>query len=99
VILATEIPDPILQALLELGGVDWPCITLFHMDEYLGISADHPATSVVISASEWRAACIARVPLPGRALLPLDECARYARLLLAQPIDLLSGRGREQALA
>lgn len=30
-----------LDALIALGGVDWSRITLFHLDEYLGISADH----------------------------------------------------------
>jgi hypothetical protein len=33
-----------LKKLVELGGVDWSKVTLFHMDEYLGISADHPAS-------------------------------------------------------
>ena len=27
-----------LDALIALGGVDWSKVTLFHMDEYLGIS-------------------------------------------------------------
>ena len=33
-----------LDQLVRLGGVDWSKITLFHMDEYLGIGADHPAS-------------------------------------------------------
>ena len=33
-----------LRQLVNLGGADWSKITLFHMDEYLGISADHPAS-------------------------------------------------------
>ena len=33
-----------LDALIALGGVDWSRITLFHLDEYLGISADHFAS-------------------------------------------------------
>ena len=32
-----------LNLLVESGGVDWSKVTLFHMDEYLGIGADHPA--------------------------------------------------------
>ena len=33
-----------LKNLVALGGIDWSKVTLFHMDEYLGISADHPAS-------------------------------------------------------
>ena len=33
-----------LRQLNELGGVDWSKGTLFHMDEYLGIPGDHPAS-------------------------------------------------------
>ena len=32
-----------LKRLVELGGIDWSRVTLFHMDEYLGIPAEHPA--------------------------------------------------------
>src|SRR5579872_4766632 len=33
-----------LEELVRLGGVDWSKITLFHMDEYLGIDAGHKAS-------------------------------------------------------
>ncbi len=33
-----------LEALIGLGGVDWSRIVLFHLDEYLGIDPDHPAS-------------------------------------------------------
>ena len=33
-----------LDALIKIGGVNWSRITLFHLDEYLGISADHTAS-------------------------------------------------------
>src|SRR5262245_3093347 len=33
-----------LEALVDLGGVEWSRVTLFHMDEYLGIEANHPAS-------------------------------------------------------
>ena len=32
-----------LKLLVSAGGVDWSAVTLFHMDEYLGLKADHPA--------------------------------------------------------
>ena len=33
-----------LKRLVALDGVDWSKITLFHMDEYLGIDANHKAS-------------------------------------------------------
>src|SRR3989442_1243426 len=33
-----------LERLVKLGGVDWSKVTFFHMDEYLGIPAGHPAS-------------------------------------------------------
>jgi len=33
-----------LESLIALGGVDWSRLTLFHMDEYLGIEAGHKAS-------------------------------------------------------
>src|SRR5688500_13318232 len=33
-----------LDELIALGGVDWSRCTLFHMDEYLGISSTHQAS-------------------------------------------------------
>ena len=79
-----------LECLVKLGGTDWLKITLFHMDEYLGIAADHPA-----SFRYYMRERVARLVQPkvfhyleGDALLPIKECERYAQLLRAQPIDL-----------
>src|SRR5437867_1696345 len=33
-----------LEALIALGGVEWSRLTLFHMDEYLGLEANHKAS-------------------------------------------------------
>ena len=79
-----------LEHLIALGGIDWSRATLFHMDEYLGIDANHKASF----RRYMRERVEARVK-PGRfhyiegdAMLPIDECKRYAGLLSAQPIDL-----------
>jgi glucosamine-6-phosphate deaminase len=79
-----------LEALIALGGVDWSKITLFHMDEYLGIDANHPASfrRYMRERVEARVHPRAFHYLNGNALLPLDECARYGKLLQGQPIDL-----------
>jgi glucosamine-6-phosphate deaminase len=79
-----------LEALAALGGVEWSRLTLFHMDEYLGLDATHPASF----RRYMRERVEARLRpgrfhyLEGDALEPMGECARYARLLEAQPIDL-----------
>ena len=79
-----------LEALIALGGIDWSKVTLFHMDEYLGIDAGHKASF----RRYMRERVQSRVRpgkfhyLEGDALLPFDECDRYSGLLRAQPIDL-----------
>ena len=79
-----------LDALVELGGVDWSRVTLFHMDEYLGIDANHRASfrRYLRERVESRVKPKQFHYLEGDALLPLKECERYAKLLAAQPIDL-----------
>jgi glucosamine-6-phosphate deaminase len=79
-----------LEALIALGGVDWSKVTLFHLDEYLGIDADHPASfrRYLRERMENRANPFEFHYIEGDALQPLAECDRYTKLLLAQPIDL-----------
>lgn len=33
-----------LAALVQAPGIDWPRVELFHLDEYVGLAADHPAS-------------------------------------------------------
>ena len=91
-----------LKQLANAGGVDWSKVTLFHMDEYLGITADHP--------SSFRHYMKERVEsllqpkafnyLQGDADEPVRECERYESLLRAQPIDLcMLGLGENGHLA
>jgi glucosamine-6-phosphate deaminase len=79
-----------LHALIALGSIDWSKITLFHMDEYLGIDANHPASfrRYMRERVESRVHPRKFNYLAGDAPLPLDECERYSALLKAQPIDL-----------
>lgn len=79
-----------LRHLVELGGVDWSKVTLFHMDEYLGVPADHPACFRRYMKERVESLLHPKAfhYLGGDALLPFDECARYTGLLKAQPIDL-----------
>ena len=79
-----------LDRLTQLGGVDWGKVTLFHMDEYLGIDASHKASfrRYMKERVESKLKPQAFHYLEGDTLLPLDECARYERLLKEFPIDL-----------
>ena len=36
----------LLKYLVEMPGVDWSKVVLYHLDEYIGISEDHPASFV-----------------------------------------------------
>ena len=79
-----------LDAMVALGGVDWSKVTLFHMDEYLGLDARHPASFRRYMRERVEAKLKPRAfhYLEGDALEPLSECARYTALLEGQPIDL-----------
>jgi len=70
-------------------GVPWGSVVVFHMDEYVGIAPDHPA-----SFRRWIRERIAD-PVRPRATHYLDglappeeECRRYGALLAADPLDL-----------
>lgn len=79
-----------LDALVALGGIEWSRVTLFHMDEYLGIDANHRASfrRYLRERVESRVKPKQFHYLEGDTLLPLKECERYSKLLSAQPIDL-----------
>jgi glucosamine-6-phosphate deaminase len=78
-----------LDALVAAPGIDWSGATMFHLDEYLGLPADHPASF----RRYLRERLIDRVH-PGAAVLidgqaePRAECLRAGALIAAAPIDL-----------
>ena len=91
-----------LAALREDGSVDWPKVTAFHLDEYLGVGADHPASFRRFLVDRL----FAHVPvrafhgLDGEAADPAAECARYAGLLRsARPGLAILGIGENGHLA
>lgn len=79
-----------LEVLVGLPGIDWSRVTLFHMDEYLGISTDHNASfrRFMREHVETKVRPLAFHYINGDADEPLKECDRYASLLASQPIDL-----------
>lgn len=85
--------DQFLDALVPLSNskVDWSRVTAFHMDEYVGLDATHPANF----RSYLRAHLLTRIafgefhPIAGEAADPAAECRRYAALIDEAPIDLI----------
>lgn len=80
-----------VEALRKHSEIPWEKITVFHMDEYIGISAGHPA-----SFRRWLREKIVEPFVPetmhylnGDAEDAEAECRRYEALLKEAPIDLV----------
>jgi glucosamine-6-phosphate deaminase len=78
-----------LGALTAQSGVAWRRVTVFHMDEYVGLAATHPASFRSYLRDHLTArvtlACIHE--LAGDAADSAAESRRYADLLAEEPID------------
>ncbi len=79
-----------VDALVEhTAGIPWGDVVVFHMDEYVGVGPDHPA-----SFQKWIRERIVEPTGPRAAYYvnglepPDEECERYARLLRLHPLDL-----------
>lgn len=91
-----------LDNLISFGGIDWSSIIIFHLDEYLGISPENPASFryYLTENVEKRVWPQQFEYIKGNALEPISECERYSNLLKNQPIDLcLLGVGENGHLA
>ena len=90
-----------LNALTAISGLPWEKVLGFHMDEYIGISPDHPASF----RRYLRERLTSRVPM--RYFLgvngnndPAEECRAYSEALrLAEPQLCLLGIGENGHLA
>ena len=80
-----------LEKLTALSGIDWSLVTLFHMDEYLGIAEDHKASfrryirENVVEKIHPRAVHYIR----GDSVEPIKECLRYEALVTTTGIDMI----------
>lgn len=79
-----------LDRLTASEKIDWSRVTLFHLDEYLGIDREHPASfrRYLRDRVENRVRPYQFHYLQGDAPDPLAECQRYATLLQERPLDL-----------
>ena len=90
VILASAPSQNELLDALVGADVDWSRVTLFHMDEYAGLDAQHPASFRRYQRERVldRIRPAAFHGLAGEADADA-ECARYAALLAEAPIDVV----------
>ena len=83
--------DEFLATLVAEPGIAWSRITAFHMDEYVGLAAEHPASFRNYLRTHLTAAVQPGVvhELAGDAIDADAECARYSSLLEEAPIDVV----------
>jgi glucosamine-6-phosphate deaminase len=80
-----------LSELVQQPGINWNRVTGFHLDEYVGLAIDHPAS---FRGYLWQR-FVSKLPLPLRAFHFLDgegdakaECRRVAEIIRKHPIDV-----------
>jgi len=91
-----------LAALGQEPGIDWPKLTAFHLDEYVGIAPDHPASfrRFLVDRLFSHVRVAAFHGLDGQAADLAAECARYSALLRqARPALAVLGIGENGHLA
>ena len=91
-----------LAALRQEPGIDWPRLTAFHLDEYVGIAPEHPASfrRFLVDRLFAHVKVAAFHGLDGQAQDLAAECARYAGLLRqAGPALAILGIGENGHLA
>ncbi|MBP7050495.1 MAG: glucosamine-6-phosphate deaminase [Phycisphaerae bacterium] len=92
IILATGASQfEMLEQLVASQGIDWLKVVMFHLDEYIGLGPDHPASfrrylkeRFVDHVAPLRATYLVR----GDAEDPAEECRRLGVLIKAHPIDV-----------
>jgi glucosamine-6-phosphate deaminase len=80
-----------LGELVQQPNINWNRVTGFHLDEYVGLPIDHPAS---FRGYLWQR-FVSKLPLPLRAFHFLDgevdpeaECNRVAEIIRRHPIDV-----------
>ena len=80
---------PFIEELVR-RSVNWSDVELFHMDEYIGLGANHPS-----SFRYWIRTRLVEKARPGQVFYINGDAAdlkaeteRYSQLLLAEPIDV-----------
>jgi glucosamine-6-phosphate deaminase len=77
-----------LDALTRAPDLAWPRVEMFHLDEYIGLPADHPASfRRYLLERLIRKTGIVRYHLLDGEKAPEQTCERVGRALAASPVD------------
>jgi glucosamine-6-phosphate deaminase len=90
-----------LERLVAEPGIDWLLVELFHLDEYIGLPIDHPASFRKYLLDRLiRPAGIARYHLLDGERDPQEVCRQVGARLRKEPIDVaFAGIGENGHLA
>ncbi len=91
-----------LAALRAEKNIAWQKVSVFHMDEYVGIDPNHPASFPKFLRTHFLNHVSVKefYPVNGRVGEIETTCAEYARLLRSNPVDLCAcGYGENGHLA
>lgn len=91
-----------LKALREMSGIEWPKVRVFHMDEYLDLPPDHPASFPLFLRRHFLdfVEVGAFYPVAGQAAEAEQICRDYTALLRQYPADMVAlGFGENGHLA
>jgi glucosamine-6-phosphate deaminase len=91
-----------LAALRETPGIDWSRINVFHMDEYVGIDPEHPASFPKFLRQHLLKYVTPKAffPVAAQGRAPEVVCREYEAALRAHPADLTAmGIGENGHLA
>jgi glucosamine-6-phosphate deaminase len=92
-----------IKSLVETHGIDFSKVTMFHLDEYIDLPANHPASFRKFLKERF----VDKVPalkavhfVEGNADNPQQECQRISAIIATHPIDVaLIGIGENGHLA
>src|SRR3954451_17605435 len=90
IILATGTSqfDTLNQLVSE--DIDWSKVTMFHLDEYIGLPITHPASFRKYLQERFiaRVAPLKAVNLINGETNPQQECDRLGKLIIQHPVDV-----------
>lgn len=79
-----------LEILTRLGGIDWPRVEVFHLDEYIGLPASHPASfrKFLTDRLVSRTGIVQFHGLEGDDADPVAAVREAGKQLSSAPVDL-----------
>ncbi len=93
----------VMEHLVAQKGIDWSKVVMFHLDEYIGLGIEHPASFRKYLKERFinKVGTLKAVHLVnGDADNPQEECRRLGKLITANPIDVtLAGIGENGHIA